>query len=87
MTQAAPPAEEVQKQAGTVLSHVAGYVAVKAMNIGLHHGLFEEIGKHSQGLTVSALAEAVDMDPFYLEVWCRAAYGAEVLELNGDAYT
>ena len=87
MTQAAPPAEEVQKQAGKVLSHVAGYIAVETINIGLRHGLLEEIGKHPQGITASALADAVKMDPFYLDVWCRSAYGAEVLELHGEAYS
>lgn len=83
MTQPAPSPEEVQQQAGKVLAQVAGYVGVRTMDIGLRLGLFEEIAKHPQGIRAEALAKEKNTDPFYTQVWCRAAYASEVLELAG----
>lgn len=86
MTQPSPSPEEVQQQAGKILSQVAGYVGVRTMEIGLRLGLFEEIAKHANGISVDALAREKALDPFYTQVWCRAAYASEVLEL-GDGGT
>ena len=86
MTQAPPP-EEIQAQAGKILSQVAGYAGVKTMEIGLRLGLFEEIAKHHQGVTAPDLAEQKGFDPLYTRVWCRSAYAAEVLDLgDGETY-
>ncbi|OGO49478.1 MAG: hypothetical protein A2148_05495 [Chloroflexi bacterium RBG_16_68_14] len=63
---------------------MAGYVGVRTMDIGLRLGLFEAIAKHERGITPEALAKKKGVDPFYTQVWCRAAYASEVLELTGD---
>lgn len=86
MTQPAPSPEEVQQQAGKVLSQVAGYVGVRAIEMGLRLGLFETIVKHADGMTAEELAKEAGIDPFYAQVWCRAAYASEVLELDGDRF-
>ena len=85
MTQATS-SQEVQQQAGKILSQVAGYVGVKTVEIGLRSGLLEEIAKHPQGITADALAKQQGFDPLYTSVWCRSAYAAEVLDL-GDNQT
>ncbi|MEE9249102.1 MAG: hypothetical protein V3U79_10460 [Dehalococcoidia bacterium] len=78
----------VQQQAGKLLSQVAGFVGVRTVEIGLRLGLLEEIGKHTEGITSEALARQMGFDPLYVQVWCRSAYAAEVLELvENGSYT
>ena len=45
--------QDIQQQAGKVLSQVAGYVGVRTIEIGLRFGLFEEIGKHAKWQTAA----------------------------------
>ena len=84
MAQQSSSQTEVQQQAGKVLAQVAGYVGVRAMEMGLRLGLFEEIAKHPEGLTAEDLAKQKGLDPFYVRVWCRAAYASEVLDVDGN---
>ena len=84
MTQQVASPEEIEQQAGKVLSQVAGYVGVRTMDIGLRLGLFEVIAKHGDGISSEALAKERGLDPLYTQVWCRAAYASEVLELAGE---
>ncbi len=84
MTQS--PQEEIQKQAGKVLQQVAGYVGVRTIDIGLKHGLLEELSKHSGGLSSDELAQNAGIDPFYAMVWCRSAYANEILERTGERF-
>ncbi len=84
MTQS--PQEEIQKQAGKVLQQIAGYVGVRTIDIGLKHGLLEEMSKHSGGLTSDELARNAGIDPFYAMVWCRSAYANEILEREGERF-
>ena len=84
MTQA--PQEEIQKQAVKVLQQIAGYVGVRTIDIGLKHGLLEELSKHSGGLTSDELAKNAGIDPFYAMVWCRSAYANEILEREGERF-
>ncbi len=71
---------------GTLLNQVAGYAALRTVDIGLRRGLFDGLAAHQGGLTPAGLAAAARLDPVYVEVWCRSAYAAGVLEANGDAY-
>ena len=52
------------------------------MDIGLRFGLFKELAKHPEGITADDLAVKMGYDPLYTRVWCRSAYGAEVLDLG-----
>ncbi len=74
--------QEVQQQAGKLLSQVAGYVGVRTIDIGLRSGLLEAVASYPLGITAEALAEETELDPLYVEVWCRSAYAAEVLEVG-----
>ena len=76
--------QAIQGQAGKLLTQVAGYVGVRTIDIGLHSELFEEIAKHPQGINSDALAKETGLDPFYVQVWCRAAYASELLELGDN---
>ena len=82
----ATPQEEIQQQAGKVIGQLAGYVGVRAMDMGLRLGMFAELAKHPEGLTPGELAQNLSMDAFYLGVWCNAAFGAEVLDADGDKF-
>ena len=82
MTQSSSPQQELQQQAGKILSQVAGYVGIKTLEIGLKSGLLEEIARHPQGITADDLAKQRGFDSLYTQVWCRSAYAAEVLDLG-----
>ena len=86
MTQTSPVTQEVQQaiqqQAGKILSQVAGYVGLRTIDIGLQHGLLETLAMTPLGMTAEGLAEETGLDPLYTEVWCHAAYAAEVLEVG-----
>ena len=82
----ATPQEEVQQQAGKIITQVAGYIGVKTIDMGMRLGMLDELAKHPDGVTSDALAESLSLDPFYVGVWCSAAYGAEVLDADGDTF-
>ncbi len=80
--------EQVQAQAGKLLGQIAGYVGVRTMQIGIRSGLLAEIASNANGITASDLAAKMSFDDLYVDVWCRSAYGAEILEIDGNgAYT
>lgn len=74
----------LQEQAGKLLGQAAGYAGHRAIEMGLRHGIFEALKGHARGLLPAQLAKEAQVDPFYLEVWCRAAYGAEVLDVDAE---
>lgn len=80
-----PEAPTVKEQAGLLQHHVAGYMAVRIIDIGLRAGLVEAIGARP-GSTADAVADDLGLDPFYAAVWCRGAFGAGVLDRHGDGY-
>jgi SAM-dependent methyltransferase len=82
MTQQASTEPEIPQQAGKLLTQIAGYVGVRTIVIGLRLGLLEEIGKHEDGITTESLAQQLSLDSFYVGVWCRSAYSAEILDLG-----
>jgi hypothetical protein len=57
------------------------------MDMGLQHGLLEEVNRHPQGVATEALARQCGLDPFYVQMWCRAAYASDFLEVGeGQTY-
>jgi ubiquinone/menaquinone biosynthesis C-methylase UbiE len=90
--QSAPSAQntqdEVKQQAGKLLTQFAGYVGFETINIGLRNGLLSALAENIDGLTTAELASAAGTDEFYTGVWARAAYGAELIEIDSeDRYT
>ena len=75
---------DIKQQAGMLLGQVAGYVGTRTLQLGLRAGLIEKLAEAHAGLTPRELAIAADIDPFYAEVWCRAAIGAGVLRRDGE---
>jgi SAM-dependent methyltransferase len=71
--------------APVVLSLVAGYVGHRTVAIGLRRGLIRHLADHP-GTTADGLAEALDLDPFYVSVWCRAAVAARILDRDGGGF-
>ncbi len=74
----------IQSQASALLGQVAGYVGVRTVDMGLRLGLFQELEAQPKGITPKDLAAATQLDPFYTEVWCRAANGAGTIDLVGN---
>jgi SAM-dependent methyltransferase len=73
----------IQQHASVILDQVAGYVGHRTIQVGLRHGLFGRIAGHPNGVAAADLASESGLDPFYLEVWCRAAVATGVLDASG----
>lgn len=80
-TEAAPP--DSKQQAGMLLQQVAGYVGTRTIQLGLRAGLVDALAETDEGLTPDELAIQADIDPFYAQVWCRAAIGAGIVVRDG----
>ncbi|MBI2549772.1 methyltransferase domain-containing protein [Candidatus Woesearchaeota archaeon] len=74
--------QEIKTQAGKLLALIAGYSGFRTIEIGIRTGLIDKLAKHPNGISTKQLAAAASLDPFYVEVWCRSAYGAEVLDVD-----
>jgi SAM-dependent methyltransferase len=82
----APPAGPTLKdQGGALLAHAAGYASHRTIAIGLRSGLLAELDR-AGAATPGELAERLGMDPFYVAVWCRAAFSAGACDRDGDRY-
>lgn len=79
------PQPDVQQQAGKLITQFAGYVGFKTIKMGLDNGLLQALAANPEGLTADELAETAGTDEFYTGVWARAAYGAEVIEVDGQS--
>jgi SAM-dependent methyltransferase len=89
------PTAIIPTQAGTgptladtapkVLSLLAGYVGHRTVSIGLRTGLVRTLADRP-GSTADDLADACELDPFYVSVWCRAAVAASLTEREGVGY-
>ncbi len=66
-------------QAGILLTHVAGYMAVRTVEMGVRSGLIGTLAARP-GSTSDDLADVLDMDQFYVAVWCRAGFAAGILD-------
>ncbi|MBO0887234.1 MAG: methyltransferase domain-containing protein [Acidimicrobiales bacterium] len=69
----------IGEQAPRLLAQVAGYVGHRTAAIGLRHGLIEALAEHAP-LTPDELSQTLELDPFYVAVWCRAALASGILE-------
>ncbi len=77
----------IQEQASEVLMPLAaGYVGHRTVAMGLRQGLIATLAGRPDGMTAADLAATRDLDPFYVEVWCRAALAAGVLVADEDRY-
>lgn len=79
-----PP--DFQRRLGALLDLAAGYVGHRTVQIGIRHGIFERLAAHPDGIGSGRLAGEVGLDSVYVEVWCRSAYAAGVLEATNGGY-
>ncbi|MQA85856.1 MAG: methyltransferase domain-containing protein [Streptosporangiales bacterium] len=74
-------------QAQVLLPLFAGYVGQRTVALGLRLGLVEALATaEPSGATPDDLADRLGLDPFYVAVWCRAAFGAGVCDRDGTTY-
>jgi hypothetical protein len=71
--------------APVVLSLAAGYAGHRTVSIGLRRGLIRRVAA-VPGSSADQLAEALDLDPFYVSVWCRSAVAAGIAERDGRGF-
>lgn len=80
-----PSGPTMPEQATTLLGSVAGYMTSRIIDIGLQSGLLAGVAERP-GATGLDLAETLDLDEFFVSVWCRGALGARLLERRGEGY-
>ncbi|NYF98013.1 class I SAM-dependent methyltransferase [Janibacter cremeus] len=84
-TSAGDAGPTLPEQAGVLLGHLAGYMATRVIRMGLESGLLRGIAT-TPSVTPGELAEQLGMDDLYVAVWCRAAFGAGVLDRHEGGY-
>lgn len=85
-TSAPTDAPALTDQAPVLLTQIAGYVGFRTIALGLRAGLIEALAAEPGGITADDLADQLDLDPFYIAVWCRGALAAGVCERDADRY-
>lgn len=74
----------VADQAPIVLDLAAGYVGFRVVAMGLRRGLIAALA--DRPATADELADRLDLDEFYVGVWCRAALAARICDRVGERY-
>lgn len=77
---------QVSEQAAKILGPLSGTATVWALDLGLRLGIFNELAARPEGATAVEVADALGLDRQYTHVVLRAAYAAEVLDLDADHY-
>ncbi len=75
-----------QEQAPELLGHIAGYVSHRTVGMGLRTGMIAALADAQEGLAVDELADDLGLDPYHVDVWCRAALGAGLCQRRGQRY-
>lgn len=86
LEQGKPTPDQIKEAAGKVTSHFGGYFATWTIDIGYRAKLFETISMYPDGITSADLAKETGLNVLYVDVWCRNAYGAELLEVKENRY-
>jgi SAM-dependent methyltransferase len=58
-----------------------GFNAIHLIDLGVHLGLFRALAE-SPGQEAAALASKLGLQPHYVGVWCKTAYGLELLDAD-----
>jgi SAM-dependent methyltransferase len=76
----------VAEQSAKLMGPLAGTASVWALELGLRLGIFDHLADHPAGGSTEEIAAALDLDRRYTHAILRAAYAAEVLELDAGRY-
>ena len=76
----------IKEQAPQLLQHLAGYVSHRTVSTGLRSGIIAALADDGGGRAPDQLADDLGLDPYYVDVWCRAALGAGVCEREDERY-
>src|SRR5258708_22442937 len=58
-----------------------GFNTIHLIDLGVHLGLFHALAQ-TPGLTGAELAGQLGLHAPYVEVWCKTAYGLEILDAD-----
>ena len=58
-----------------------GFNTIHLIDLGVHLGLFQALAQ-SPGLSGAELAARLNLHPPYVEVWCKTAYGLQILDAD-----
>jgi SAM-dependent methyltransferase len=71
---------------GQIFGFARGLHAIHLVDMGVKLGLFEALERTSGGLADAELAGELGLQPRYTQVWCEAACGLELLDLENGRY-
>ena len=74
-----------QERAGQLLGYAAGYVAHRFVAMGLRTGLIAALA--DTPATAAQLADRLDLDPFYVQVWCQGALAAGLCDEDDGRFS
>ncbi|MEO5780330.1 trans-aconitate 2-methyltransferase [Arthrobacter oryzae] len=74
-----------QEQGAALLGQIAGYMAVRTVEMGIRSGLIRFVADNP-GSTANEIADRMDLDDLYVSVWCRGGFGAGILDRQGDGF-
>ena len=60
-----------------------GFNTIHLIDLGVHLGLFRALAQ-TPGLNGAELARQLGLHAPYVEVWCKTAYGLEILDADAD---
>jgi hypothetical protein len=58
-----------------------GFNTIHLIDLGVHLGLFRTLAQ-TPGLSGAELADRLQLHALYVEVWCKTAYGLEILDAD-----
>jgi ubiquinone/menaquinone biosynthesis C-methylase UbiE len=78
---------EIKEQTGVLVGLLAGYAGHRTVAMGVRTGLVAALADAGdRGATPARLAERLGFDPYYVAVWCRSAFAAQVCDRDGEVY-
>ena len=60
--------QEPGQKLSSVMSQVAGYIAIRAVGVGFRYGLFARLADHREGMRSATLAAETNLNPSYVDV-------------------
>lgn len=76
----------IKEQIGKLYGYLSGFFACWIIDIGLRLNLFEVINDCRNGISAKELTERLRLDFYLVDMWCKAAYSFELLDLDEKGY-
>ena len=76
------PTINADTQTEKIFAWRRGFNAMHLIDVGIEVGLFKALAAAPIGLTSAALAQQLNLNAHFVDVWCTTAYSFELLDAN-----